>query len=968
MSADAPEGERSEEAWQREIEELKAKIARLEGQAPPVAAKKASTRKTARNAKPESIVHTSGGAGVGGSVEVANGHFIGRDFVQVIESLIVQSDDAEHAKLALASYLHALATELAGLRLGDIDASPDQTRQKPLELADIYVPLDTTFRLPKGVRLEVAAHAREPGELLLHAKGRRGEPQEMRVASAIEALATHPRLTLLGAPGSGKSTFGNFVLLALAQAWQGRAKAPEQLGKAWTAGPLLPVRVVLRRFAERHARTEEALHAGHLWSFIGEDLHAGGWGDARDAMKTVQRLALKHGALVLFDGLDECGDEARRQRVLAAVQKFMESAGAQSRFLLTARPYAFPLGADPAQGIYRLADLDEPKIEAFIKAWYQALVRRGWQQEAPARRKRDDLLAAYARPDLLPLAANPLLLTLMATLHSNRGRLPDDRVDLYDDTVTLLLQRWNKDVGADRALLEALAIPTLTLAHLRGVLERVAYEAHESSVGTESAAEIGEDRLVRAFTPLLQGSKDKATQVVEFIERRAGLLLGLGTRDGGERQFGFPHRTFQEFLAACHLQARSDFARECRRLAEEDAGHWRVVLVLAARLAKAERGASAADELIGGHDAQMAVRAGQRPTPADWTRVLTAALQLQEIGPGPLAAGHATQAVLARVQGWLQAGLPLHPSEGGVPARQRAALGDVLAALGDPRFDPNRLHLPADDMLGFMRIEADPDFRIGTRSADRERVARVIGGDADDDEINDEPTPTPAFYIARYPVTVAQFRTYIEVTGRELEDPGALRDAANRPVCFVSWNEAIAYCDWLHERLLHEPALADSGAYELVGRRGWRVSLPSELEWEKAARGGHVGQVFSWGDEPDPERANVNSSDIGGTCAVGCFPPNGFGLHDMLGNVWEWTYSLENAADGASNAYPCRAGDPRFEALSGSQEIRRLVRGGSWGFTHGSARCAYRDGSRPGLRVNFLGFRVVLRSAPVLER
>ena len=76
---------------------------------------------------------------------------------------------------------------------------------------------------------------------------------------------------------------------------------------------------------------------------------------------------------------------------------------------------------------------------------------------------------------------------------------------------------------------------------------------------------------MRAFRPLLDNSKDKADVVVDYIEKRAGLLVGQGEKDG-ERRFTFPHRTFQEFLAACHLAAQDDFPAECARLAEPHRG------------------------------------------------------------------------------------------------------------------------------------------------------------------------------------------------------------------------------------------------------------------------------------------------------------------------------------------------------------------------------------------------------------
>ena len=974
-AAPPPEaGEQSLEDIERQLAELQALRARklaqaqVEPQAETAPIRKRPTTRRAAGPEP-AHVQTGGGAVFKRSVTSSSGHVIGRDFVQVIEQMTVQGEDAKDATLALASYLHALATDLAGLNLGDIDASPDQTRQTPLQLADIYVPLQTTFKLPKRAKLAQAAQAQDPGEMLLAAGSRgdtRNKTPEFRSASAIEALATHPRLTLLGAPGSGKSTFGAHVLLCLAQAWQGRDKAEKLLGKTWTAGPLLPVRVVLRRFAESHAGSAKKLRAGDLWTFIGQDLHDGGWGDAGHAIKVVQRIAREHGALVLFDGLDECGDESRRQRVLAAVQDFMNTAGEKSRFLLTARPYAFPGGPNERKAVYQLAELDEAGIGAFIHAWYAALVKRGWQKAAAAQVKRDDLLGAYQRADLMPLASNPLLLTLMATLHSNRGRLPDDRVDLYDETINLLLLRWNKDVGADRALLAELDIPTLTLRHLRGALEKLAFEVHEANEGREGVADISEARLLRAFSPLLGNSLDKARQVVAFIERRAGLLLGLGRREGeAEDSFTFPHRTFQEFLAACHLHPLARFASECRRLADKAPEHWREVLPLAARLAQAERGAAAADELIGAQDFSSACAKAAIEYP-DLQRAHLAGLMLREIGPVQLAQAHTSQAVTRRVRGWLAAALPLYPGPLGAPASHRVAMGHVLAALGDPRFDPQRLHLAADPMLGFVPVAADPAFCIGTRTADRERVQTAIGGAVSDDEINDATTPTPAFYIARYPVTVAQFRAYLQDSGLQPEDLDSLRADANRPVAWVSFHEALAYCGWLQYQLLHAPGLADWPLRAQMQRQGLQLSLPSELEWEKAARGGQSHQVFSWGDDPDPEQANIRATGILYPAAVGCFPANGYGLHDMLGNVLEWTRSLWTAADdGAANRYPGSVGQRRFEALDAGDDIMRLVRGGSWLNALDGARCAWRNWFHPDYRDDFLGFRVVLRSAPV---
>jgi formylglycine-generating enzyme required for sulfatase activity len=115
--------------------------------------------------------------------------------------------------------------------------------------------------------------------------------------------------------------------------------------------------------------------------------------------------------------------------------------------------------------------------------------------------------------------------------------------------------------------------------------------------------------------------------------------------------------------------------------------------------------------------------------------------------------------------------------------------------------------------------------------------------------------------------------------------------------------------------------------------------------------------VFPWGDTPDPNRANYNESGIDDTSAVGCFPANGFGLHDLIGNVWEWTRS-------GYGPYPYRRDDGR-ENPEPKDDDRLVVRGGSWDHSRNNARFAFRGWDPPDSRDVNLGFRVVLRSPPV---
>jgi formylglycine-generating enzyme required for sulfatase activity/energy-coupling factor transporter ATP-binding protein EcfA2 len=802
-----------------------------------------------------------------------------------------------------------------------------------------------------------------------------------RLVSVLEALALHPKMVLLGRPGSGKSTLIAFLALSLAEARLGEAKLEERLSNEWLHGPVLPIRVILRKFAASLPPGLARGCARHVWDFLRQDLVnselAATTADAlRDAAKD-------KGALFLFDGLDEARDPQNRARVLEAVEDFVAHAGLSCRFLLTSRPYAWeetapvlarqpdPLHLHEMFVHYTLADFEPGQIESFIQRWYPAVQERGWVTPADAAAKTQELLAAVQREDLQPLARNPLLLTLMATLHSSRAKLPEDRADLYDEVVKLLLERWNETVGADRGLLLELNIPSLKLEDIRLEIQRLAYEAHKLHVGREGTADVAEGDLEAALRPLLQDDRNKAAVVIEYIEKRAGLLLGQGPR-GIQRQFTFPHRTFQEFLAGCHLERSPDFYDLVQQLACEHAAHWREVLTFAARRATASRGVPAADRLV--HCQSVAAWQHSAPPSAlDWRCALIAGEQLLEIGLAAVNSRPEHNVVRERVAGWLAALLSVPVEAGGLPAKERARAGVVLGRLGDPRkgVAPASLEELAD--MEFCYVPPGT-FWMG-----------------EGEEARHADCPKPGFWISRFPVTVAQYHLFVEGGGYGRKEfwpeaaqarswnagqlkgrfqhrfaegsaeIGAPFDRPNHPVVGVSWYEALAFCRWLTERWRDRLP------------KGGEIKLPSEAEWEVAARGGlrvpapacvkrfsqglhaqgnlamadnpHPKAVYPWGDQFSPERANTDETGIGATSAVGAFVGghSPVGAEELSGNVWEWTRSLLS----------------RGEDLATGLDAYPLMRGGAWSGSDDGALCSVRDWLGPGLRRLDLGFRVV---------
>ena len=203
----------------------------------------------------------------------------------------------------------------------------------------------------------------------------------------------------------------------------------------------------------------------------------------------------------------------------------------------------------------------------------------------------------------------------------------------------------------------------------------------------------------------------------------------------------------------------------------------------------------------------------------------------------------------------------------------------------------------------------------------------------------------PLFYLSRTEVTVASFGAFVTATGAKA-DPRALNASAAQPVAFVSWPDALAYCRWLEATLKASSGTAPEIAQHL--RDGWRVTLPTEAQWEKAARGGDHRR-YPWGDTPRRDRANYASTAPVAAGQFAC-PECAYGLTDMAGNVWEWTRS-------PYQPYPYDEADDR----SGLEaDALWVMRGGAFNDPARLVRASARGAAEPGARRAFIGFRVAL--------
>jgi len=265
--------------------------------------------------------------------------------------------------------------------------------------------------------------------------------------------------------------------------------------------------------------------------------------------------------------------------------------------------------------------------------------------------------------------------------------------------------------------------------------------------------------------------------------------------------------------------------------------------------------------------------------------------------------------------------------------QERCDAGSALNWVGDPRFNPQNRFLPNDENFGFIEIPAGPFLMGSDKNKDY---------DADEAEFPQHTVELAAYEIARYPVTTAQFRAFAEDRGYGANEKWKRGDD-NHPVVNISWHDAMAYCEWLTEKL----------------NNGKIITLPTEAQWEKAARG-KGGRIYPWGEQPDTNRANYHNTGIGAASPVGCFPSgkSEYGITDMCGNGREWTHSLWGKKFLEPDfVYPYNPADGRENIKS---DAYRVIRGGSWHGVAGECRSADRYGDFPDARDGGYGFRLVL--------
>lgn len=774
----------------------------------------------------------------------------------------------------------------------------------------------------------------------------------------LEALCQRRRMVLLGGPGSGKSAFLRYVAVMLARHELDPSTEPLPF---WSVGQLLPIYISLGGFAEWLHNKHASATKDELWQYIGESIESPIFGKPE---KSQRKVLSNSGLLLLFDGLDEVIDPLVRVQAAQAIADLTNQHSCYAVVSCRVRSYigatAAPLidWGDPVE----IAPFTIGQIQRFIHGWYRCACQQGSLEEHEAQMRADMLCQ---RLDLLPnvreLGQTPLLLTLIVILHYYGGKLPEDRADLYEDLVQLLLTRWTKfrrDGNEQTNLLELLKNdPQLALLkehHIRKVLEELAYRAHHGERSADGrgllAAEVVRGALMDLFVQFGVASAaafEKTDHVLSYLEQESGLLLN----EGGER-YAMPHLTYEEYLAGCYLakqKHKPDFNSLAHQHWRTDGARWREVILLA--LGRMVRGDDVETAALWLQFMLIQYINLDSSDPARLRALLFVAECLEDMGGKPALIGVQTVA-LPRLWQELAQGLAESITAGDLDTGERVRAGAYLGMFGDPR--------PGICDLAFSFAEfAGGVFLIGNRWREHEVLERTFAEHWLKDTRNNSDLLLPAFALARYPVTVAQFALFAQsggyapdakwwdASGAEWLNSSRGRTHwhdrqggrnSNHPVVDVSWYEAQAFCRWL-------------SMHEEYNSAGYCYVLPSEAEWEFAARG-LARRSFPWGNEP-PDAARANFGGMyQGTTAVGCFPQGATPeeLYDLVGNVWEWTRSVA-----AGYPYEIR---PEREDPQCPAEHAFIVRGGGWTNLAPDLHASFRHRCTPDTHYSGLGFRI----------
>ncbi|MCC6455092.1 MAG: SUMF1/EgtB/PvdO family nonheme iron enzyme [Caldilineaceae bacterium] len=845
------------------------------------------------------------------------------------------STAAPSIALCLRNYLRALSSELARL-----------PAYFPQQSAFAFSAIYQDLRL-RRLEWAIAKTDHSIGSI----GGSIGRTRDDETWSVLRQQAQ--RAVILGQPGMGKTWL--FKAEAIRLAKEALASDPK------SEPPVLPlfVRIPdLVKLLAGQTSLQAILHAvaelaARLTPSLSEE-------ELRAALRAMMEKSPNR-VVFLLDALDEVpAREGQRSDARRAIMQL--GSATPARIFLSCRtlgyaaaPLARYLGSDVRE--YELLPFTYHEIGRVMRAWYHGRLEQHQRLQLAMRRA----------PALIRQASNPLLLSLMCVLNETRGdELIAHRSGLYGPVLRLLLEgRWRSfdmqlPEGRVRRKIRLLEVIAWCYATYRqGWWEQLSGDVLEQAIDQVPDAQKLWATWQAEWGAIYEGP------LWELSEWDGILVKGFVPVDGAVSAvpYSFLHRTFQEFLVARYLLRR--YAAEGLAAAEiqEFLAHkaadpeWYMVLLLLVEQLTVSPYPDAKPFL--NHLSDFLIKTAQDRTGQMAVAAVEILLNLRVTEVG-------TEVVLS-----LRDRLINRMRNSEVTTRIRVHAARLVAKLGDPR--PAVMDV---DAIKFVEIPQGA-FLMGSDPA--------RDPESSSDEYPQHRRTLERYAISRYPISNAQYRCFLTDQedgydnpaywpeaialghwrdgmvwrmrpvhrpdgrvawepewAREPNQPGWPVDLPNSPILGISWYEARAFVRWLENRWRRSGIIAPA----------MRLDLPSEAEWEKAARGVD-GSIYPWGDDFDGERLNWFGHMLMAPVPIGAFPNSSspFGAEEMVGNLWEWTRSLYQP-------YAAEKPDGADFAHAVAPDVDLALRGGAYYSARNRCRCATRLASLPIGRINAT-FRIV---------